>query len=257
MHRIMIAMPTTGSVKTATLQSVFSTTTMLMAAGHDLSMRTVESSSISRSRNYLASSALEMGATHILFIDSDMTFQARVVQQLLASERPVVGAIYPKRQVDLAQLVQLARRLPDDLPPKAVIAKALEFVVRWPKGAANLQIAPDGLCEVRGVGMGLTLIATGVLRAMIDKGCAALMPKDYSGAAQTWGFFDHLPDESGTQMGEDLSFCERWRVDCGGEVWALATPDIGHIGDLVHQANVLDHYLPPEALLAGLDKAKA
>ena len=32
---------------------------------------------------------------------------------------------------------------------------------------------------------------------------------------------------------EDMAFCERWRELCGGEVWALVSRKIGHIGEMV------------------------
>jgi hypothetical protein len=47
-----------------------------------------------------------------------------------------------------------------------------------------------------------------------------------------FGFFDPIyrADEYAS---EDMAFCERWRELCGGEVWALVSRKIGHIGEMV------------------------
>jgi hypothetical protein len=247
--RVMIAMPTTGTVKTATVGSLFEAVGALSAAGAQVTFRTKESADIARSRNHLASLALQEGATHLLFVDSDMTFSPDVIRRLFEADRPLVGAICPKRHIDLARLVDLARTSSPALPAQAVISRALDFVVRWPKGAASLEVQPDGLCRVRAVGMAMTLITADLLRAMIEAGAAVPRPVNFPGESLlSWGFFDQMEDENGNVLSEDMSFCARWTDQCGGAVWALATADVGHIGDLVHRGSVLAHYLPDDQL---------
>lgn len=53
---------------------------------------------VQQSRYQLARDAIEMGCTHVLYIDSDMTFPADGLLRLLAHEKPVVGGIYLTRR---------------------------------------------------------------------------------------------------------------------------------------------------------------
>ena len=48
------------------------------------------------------------------------------------------------------------------------------------------------------------------------------------------GFFDPTPIE-GEYTTEDYAFCRRWRTLCGGDVWALPSEDIGHVGEYVYR----------------------
>jgi hypothetical protein len=57
-------------------------------------------------RNHLADVAVNVidGASHILFLDSDMTFPPDTLQRLLDHKVPIVGADYVKRN-DLGKLL--------------------------------------------------------------------------------------------------------------------------------------------------------
>jgi hypothetical protein len=50
-------------------------------------------------RNKIVSGAIEKGATHIMFIDSDMKFPADGINRLLRQDKDVVGGVYFRRQV--------------------------------------------------------------------------------------------------------------------------------------------------------------
>lgn len=49
-------------------------------------------------RNTLAKTAIEMDATHILWLDSDMIFPADTIDRLFAHSKPIVGAGYSQRK---------------------------------------------------------------------------------------------------------------------------------------------------------------
>jgi hypothetical protein len=42
--------------------------------------------------------------------------------------------------------------------------------------------------------------------------------------------FESLVDQRGIYVGEDVSFCHRWREGCGGEIWSVVTETIVHKG---------------------------
>jgi len=59
---------------------------------HEIMLFNRKSSIIHSLRHSLVVDAIEWGATHILFVDSDQTFPADVVQRLAAHDKLVVGA---------------------------------------------------------------------------------------------------------------------------------------------------------------------
>ena len=52
---------------------------------------------ITRARNYLVDEFLRSGATHLMFIDSDIDFNPMDVIALIALNKPVIGGPYPKK----------------------------------------------------------------------------------------------------------------------------------------------------------------
>src|SRR5437764_1135587 len=55
-------------------------------------------SDLELSRNILASKMFDDPSnTHLLFIDSDMSFSANLISRMIEFDEPFVGAIYPRR----------------------------------------------------------------------------------------------------------------------------------------------------------------
>lgn len=60
-------------------------------------------------RNALVARAQDMGASHVLFLDSDMTFPPDTLDRLLSHHKPVVAATYVKRTGEHALLGEVDR----------------------------------------------------------------------------------------------------------------------------------------------------
>jgi len=69
-------------------------------AGHTLTLLTVESSMLCASREKLVMTSLQKGATHVLFLDSDMNFPMTTLHQLLAREKDFICAAYTTRSAN-------------------------------------------------------------------------------------------------------------------------------------------------------------
>jgi hypothetical protein len=199
---------------------------------------------VARSRNALATHFWESPElTHLLFVDSDMSFEPSAVDALIRARRPLVGAVYPKRKLDLERFAAEARRQPDT---RLAIAAALEWVVV--PGSESAEVA-DGLCKVDGLGMGLCLIARDVFARMLEAGPISRDPTPHATLLHkgpALGFFDTIQTDQGL-VPEDLAFCRRWR-QCGGDVWAMLDQEIGHVGSMVFRGRCLD------ALMAGAER---
>lgn len=65
----------------------------------------MQSCDIVSSRTWLVQQAIEKGATHICFIDSDVLFPADTIKKLLAHDKDIVACDYNKREFPLKSVV--------------------------------------------------------------------------------------------------------------------------------------------------------
>jgi hypothetical protein len=98
------------------------------------------SSVLPESRNGLVRDAFAVGATHLLWLDSDMIVPPVALDRLLAHKAPIVGATYRRRS-----------------PPNDVIGRA---------HAHEQAEAPEGMTVMRYLGFGCMLIEADVFRAL-------------------------------------------------------------------------------------------
>lgn len=241
---ILICVPSIrGTVMSHTMVSLSRTAFLLATLGIPCDVINIDSAEITVARNTMASHALrEKHVTHMLFVDDDMSFEADAVVDLLRADKDVIGYIYPKRLFHHDQFFAAARA---GKTMEEASTAALEFVHRHLPNPV-LQIT-EGLCPVAGIGMGLCLIKLSTFRTMIEKG--AVKTPEASKAENNGGFFDGavtgffdpvFSAEMNRYLSEDLSFCDRWINQCGGEVWAKVDRKIGHIGMQMFAGNYMD-----------------
>jgi hypothetical protein len=208
----MVAIPAYGgSIKNGCVLSLLKLQHSLHTRGLSAEYGILSVAGISEVRNFYASILLQRAEhSHLLFVDSDMAFEPSTFWKLVDAQKPFVGCIYPKRKANAG------------------------FVV-YNHGPIR---AKNGLARVEGIGMGLCLIQAACFRALLNTGQIA----KYSGhgfeshglLGPLLGFFDPVPKD-GEYTAEDYAFCYRWRTLCGGDVWALASEDVGHIGEYIYR----------------------
>ena len=233
--RLMIAVPTYGGLTPEHVTSVLKLQAWLQARG--VPVQTVQHgmTEIARSRNILAAIFLEAAdATHLLFIDSDMSFPSTVTMKLLAADKAVIGATAPQRHVSMDRLIALARANPTATTAK-VFGSALTYNIRRADRQFRFE---DGVAEVEGIGMAATLIDISVLKRMIEAGVAKPLARSV-GAHPAFGFFDPVVGDDGSPLSEDLSFCTRWR-SIGGKVHAIDSATVGHVGNFTYEGSFVE-----------------
>lgn len=146
-------------------------------------------------RTWLVRYALESGATHLLFVDSDMIFPSDTIPKLLAHKKEIVGVKYKKR----------------------------EFPVKWLFEPLEGESETE-LFKVKHVGTGLLLIDLSIFKELGK-------PKNEGDRPTAWFSFGR-DSEGALVMGEDVWFCNVAR-DAGYDVWVDPTIQIGHIGEYI------------------------
>lgn len=190
------------------------------------------------SRNYLISQFYYQypAYSHILFVDADTGYDPAMITEMMELDEPLVGAVYPKRHVDLRKL-----HAAKDMPFEKALANSVEFVgeVRKP-------------VERRGSFVSVAYCGTGVM--LISRDCISRMIATLPEIVDTRRFkrlpfghrferfltpFDKIRTEA-FELSEDLSFCRRWVEGCAGKIWAHTGRNIRHVGELVVSSRFSD-----------------
>lgn len=227
---VFIATPCFGGlVSQHYMQSVISLIQYAGQAGFDAMLALLgHDSLITRSRNTLVTQFLNTpAATHLLFIDADISFDPRQVHEMLAFDQEVVAGIYPLKVInwDNAALKRLA-------------------------GGETFQTAPllyvGTLCtggELERHGRFATGIYCGggflmIKRQAIEQMIAAYPEARYKNVHafsnakgdEYYALFECLIDpETKTYISEDFGFCQKWR-NIGGKIWLDTESRLTHIG---------------------------
>lgn len=125
---------------------------------------------ITRARNYICDEFLRSGATHMLFIDSDIGFDPRDVLFMLSlmasdGDYDVMTAPYPKKTICWEKIVTAVNKGKADANPNDLEKYVGDFVFN-PKDGGNIPIGAPA--EVLEAGTGFMMIRKDVLERFRD-----------------------------------------------------------------------------------------
>jgi len=165
---------------------------------------------IHKSRTELLQDALAAGATHILWLDSDMRFPQDAAIRLLQRQVPFVGINYSTRR----------------MPPEFVGIKKVPRGDDDPADGIRLQTLDEseGLEEVDALGFGCFLMEAATLVNLPDP------------AYDPWFWFEKT--RYGMEVGEDVFFCLRMIQDTLNDrifVDHDLSKECGHLGTLEYK----------------------
>ena len=242
---ILIGMPShRGIVATPTLVSLLHLQQALILQKIVTNFLNIDYAEVGHSRNIIANMMLmNKDYSHLLFVDDDMSFEPSLINELIQWDRPIAGAICPKRTISLEKFFEIAS---SGGSFEQARAEAVSFVTRF-ASYSKFEVK-NGWVPLDGIGMGITLIKRHVFEDMVAKGS---VPDRWAGKddsddrsteeSQRFGFFDGIYDnEQKSMLSEDLSFCFRWRNACQGEIWGNANFEIGHIGQMTFTGRYVD-----------------
>jgi hypothetical protein len=218
--RLLIATPTANGVAmTGYVEALAGMLIRLASNGIPVTFKALDGENLILQRNLLVQEFLRSDATHLLFVDSDLTFPPDLAERLLAAEKPFIGTAYPKRRLDLPALAQRLER--SDF--QTALALAYDWNLHVINGAVTVS---HGLAQVKALPGGFMLIARSVFELMVEKGEAPPM----TGAADPPRAFFREMRSGDSLIDLDYAFCITY-ARCGGEAWLYVDAEIGHIGD--------------------------
>lgn len=92
---LLIGVPCLDTIKTETVASLFAATNALDVPAR---LHIHKSCYVHDARNKIVETALQMGATHLFFLDSDMKFPPDGIQRLIDQDKDIIGGLYYRRQ---------------------------------------------------------------------------------------------------------------------------------------------------------------
>lgn len=201
---------------------------------------------IQRARTYLTDSFMRSDCTHLLFIDSDIQFDANDVLFLLGlqtDESPydIIGGAYPKKTISWEKVKQAVDAGAADKNPADLENFVGDFVFNpvLPedlKEGQAYQLRLDEPVEIMELGTGFMMIRRKSLENWEDAHSERLyLPdhvrtKDFDGSRQIYEYFTVKVDpKSKRLLSEDYQLCHEFR-DLGMKVWLCPWMRLGHLG---------------------------
>ena len=195
--------------------------------GHQVRyLKLYNESLITRARNALAREFLSTDDEALLFIDADHSFDVPSVIKMVESGMDLIGAIYPMKNINWAQVRNAALRGEEDL------ASFSGFFSANLKQGTNTVVFDQPL-EVDNVGTGMMFISRKVFDEMAPHcdtyahhGADGIMNFDN----RVIEFFKTEIDALGVLLSEDFYFCRQWQK-LGNKVYAAPWVRITHAGE--------------------------
>jgi len=240
---IVVCTPCFGGLVT---QGYMLSTTNLLLLGSQVGVSiSVEllgyDSLITRSRNSLVTKFLDRpDATHLMFVDADITFQPAQIFRMAAFNQDVVAGMYPLKTRDWS--VEAIGRV-----------RAGESLETAPLRYVGLPCAEAEREEEHGfvtgeyAGTGFMMVRRSTFLRMIAaypelKFAAAHDRAQHDPTANQYALFDCMIEpDTRHYLSEDYTFCRRWR-DIGGKIWLDTQGALVHTGSQDFVGNVALRY---------------
>lgn len=211
---------------------------------------------ITRGRNTIVAKFLnDPTFTHLLFIDADISWHPTTIQKLVAADKDIIGACYPKKGYhwnNLDKVLPYITTVEDgkvkmkdmDSNTEAFMkANLMNYTMNY---STDRQVQ-NNLLNVKHIGTGFMLIKREVLEKMAaaypetkyDDDINILSDDENRYLYALFNCENHKGSDGKIHyLSEDYLFCKRW-IDMGGQIHAEVTSPLTHSGTHSFQG----HYL--------------
>ena len=204
---------------------------------------------ITRARNYCADEFVRSGDTHMLFIDSDIGFNANDVIAMLAlqtDESPydIIAGPYPKKCISWEKIKLAVDKGVADEDPSVLEKYVGDYVFNPVAGTKEIKLNEP--VQVMEAGTGFMMIRRNTFE-MYDKAYPHLMYKPdhvrtehFDGSREIMAYFDCIIDpDTKRYLSEDYMFC--YNVNkMGGSIYLCPWMQLQHVGMYVFGGSLAD-----------------
>ena len=197
---------------------------------------------VQRARNYLTDEFVRSGMDYMIFIDSDIHFEAQDVLVMMhfaatRDDMDVVCGPYPKKAISWEKIKVAVDKGYADQNPNNLEEFVGDFVFNPADGITQFRV--DEPIEVKESGTGFMLITREALQKY-DKAFPMQSYKpdhartvNFDGSREIMAYFDCVicPDTK-RYLSEDYMFCQ-WMRKAGGKVWLLPWMRLKHAGSYI------------------------
>lgn len=218
---------------------------------------------ITRARNYCVDEFMRSGATHLMFIDSDIGFQPNDVLALMGlqteeSDYDVIGGPYPKKCISWEKIKLAVDKGVADKDPNILDRFVGDYVFNPRTTQREIPIGRP--VEVMELGTGFMMIR----RRTFEKYNEAypelsykpdhVRTEHFDGSREIHAYFDCIIDPvSKRYLSEDYNFC--YHVEkMGMKVWLCPWMQLQHVGSYIFGGSLADLASIGAAATADADK---
>lgn len=226
---IFIATPCYGGMmQQGYVKSLLDLLPFASTAGFDVTIATLgHDALITRARNTLTAQFLAVEqATHLFFIDSDITFEPIHVHRLLLADKQVVAGMYPLKVLNWDPRTAEHLQNGEDIRsaslqyvghphPAETRKREGTFITGDYCGTGFMMIRRDAVVQMNA--------------AYPELLCRSTPAHSNAKPLEAHALFECMIDKDGTYLSEDFAFCQRWR-DIGGEIWLDTQGRLTHTG---------------------------
>jgi len=240
--KIFIATPMYGGMCTGTYALNLTTTPSVLnqnGIGMTFSLMLNESL-ITRARNRFAHDFLQSDATHLMFIDADISWQPYDIVEMVRADVDVICGIYPKKEINWHDVHAAVLR---GVPAEELHNYTGSFVVNTidSKDATGRIDQP---IEIGKGGTGFMLIKREVIEKVSEVApkysndmFTVVNPKDVG--TQIANIFDtSISPEDNRYLSEDYHFCDLARSN-GFRIWAAPWAQLTHTGTYIFSGGLM------------------
>ena len=204
---------------------------------------------ITRARNYCCDEFMRSGATHLMFIDSDIGFNPQDVIALLAiqddtSPYDVIGGPYPKKCISWEKIKMAVDKGVADEDPNRLEKFVGDYVFNPKSGQSQIPINQP--VEVSEIGTGFMMIRRRTFEKYTESFPELHYKPDhvrtehFDGSREIMAYFDCIIDPvSKRYLSEDYMFCYNVQK-MGGQVWFCPWMQLQHVGTYIFGGSLAD-----------------
>jgi hypothetical protein len=187
---------------------------------------------ITRARNGMAHDFLASNATHLMFIDADISFDPNDIVRMVNADKDIICGLYPKKEINWKMVAEAAQRGEDYANLHAYTGS---FVVNLVGGAERAVGSINDPMEIDNGGTGFMLIKREVFEALKDKvptytnDMILIVDKNPPKKIIHEFFATSIDEESNRLLSEDYHFCKLARKN-GFKVYAAPWAQLTHTG---------------------------